>query len=116
MIYLNEPKLFTWKEACGALVFVRKVVEDILELSKEPSWQELILSNSPRFSELYQELNLVGCHLRDAGKGIVGFYGKDSQGDIVEWCWFFPDKVICWEKKIHSIRLHRLGSIDDRES
>ncbi len=110
---MNEPKLFNWKEACGALVFVRKVVEDILELSKEQSWQESSLSNSPRFSELYQELNLVGCHLRDVSKGVVGFYGKDSQGNLVEWCWCFPDKMICWEKKVHSSRLYRLDSRED---
>ncbi len=100
-------RLFTVESADGALVFVRKVVKDIVGAYKEllrlrTERQELALLADAReplenlrrrieqkvdqLKRLYQELTDVGCELKDLSGGLVDFPAM-LEGRKVLLCW-----------------------------
>ncbi|MCA9752960.1 MAG: DUF2203 domain-containing protein [Gemmatimonadetes bacterium] len=86
--------IFSVEEANRALPLVRSIVGDVAE-----RWQDLVKvreeygNSSPEhdrimreLAEFIQELNEIGCHLRDFERGLVDFPGL-LNGKEVQWSW-----------------------------
>ena len=117
------PRYFTLDEANATLPLVRRIVGDITELY--PKWRELVshyelvaAQSRPDWGEsaeqmelrtqieevaremngYLQELNQVGCVLKGFDQGLVDFYGRMEDRDIL-WCWKVgEDRIEHWHE------------------
>ncbi|HKE90094.1 MAG TPA: DUF2203 domain-containing protein [Gemmatimonadales bacterium] len=105
------PKYFSVAEAERTLPLVRRIISDITTLYPEwrdlvnrhellsarsnPEWgespeqldlQRQIESVARKITDCHEELDRVGCVLKDPQLGLVDFYGKLDGRDIF-WCW-----------------------------
>ena len=112
------PKYFTVAEAERTLPLVRRIVSDIttlypqwrdlisrhelLSARSNPAWgespeqlavQREIESVAAKIADYQDELNRVGCVLKDPQIGLVDFCGKLDGRDIF-WCWKLGEERI----------------------
>ena len=119
---LKEPKVFTVESAKQTIPFVKRIVADIMESSRELrniekslrllnplqkrksiiDRKEELLKNQ---EEYYKELDLVGCHIKNALLGVVAYYWDRGDGLIVELCWRYGDDEIMYWNEIGSEKI-----------
>ena len=111
---LKEPKVFTLEEARQTLPFVKRIVADIMDTNQRLAKldQEIrVIKDSndrsdkilrrqelrQRHKECQNELDMVGCHLKNAKSGIISYYWDRGNGFIVELCWKYQgEKPDCF--------------------
>lgn len=111
MAELKDPKIFSLEEARETLPFVRQIVQDVMNTHKEVQRLEQVIQRrndlderrrivlernrlKAQIEEYQQELDLVGCHLKNPDLGIVGYYWDPGDGSIMELCWQYGDEDI----------------------
>lgn len=116
---LKEPKVFTLDEARITLPYVRKIIADIMETQAalEKLDRDIQLTSNledrrykmfekdqlrQRMEEFQQELETVGCHLKNSQEGIVGYYWDPGDGFVAELCWKHGEQDIAhWQQIGH---------------
>ena len=127
---IKNPKIFTLEEARRSLLFVKKIVADIVHCHQEkinlektiPQTKDLkerrqkisrLAQCKQQIEDCKQELNLVGCHLKNLTSGIVGFYWDPGNGSVGELYWKYgQDDIYYWQEIGHArlIPLNKFSS------
>jgi hypothetical protein len=134
-----SDRLFTLEEANGVLPLVRAIVRDAVrrygcakeeirklgamranvkeghpvtlsELQGQDSRIELQLNELRR---LLDELEALGCRLRDYERGVVDFPAAGMDGEhFYYWCWIVGDPTVChWHREEESFdQRHPVGA------
>ncbi len=114
---LKEPKVFTLEEARETLPYVRKILADIMEAHAdiEKLNREIQVTSDledrrykmfekelrkQRMEEFQQELEFVGCHLKNPQEGIIGYYWDPGDGFVAELCWKHGEHDIAYWQQI----------------
>lgn len=114
----DSKKLFTLEQATRALPLVRRVVTDLVgeyrslrkilierrELPKQGAEQQIAKLDrdavrvAERIGELAEELNLVGCEVKDCETGLIDFRAL-HEGREVYLCWRLgEDRIKAWHE------------------
>ena len=106
---LKEPKVFTLEEAKQTLPFVKRIVADLLDTNRKLAKldQEIRTTKDirkrsdkiwlrkeflQRNKDCQNELDMVGCHLKNAQSGLISYYWDRGNGFIVELCWKYQSE------------------------
>lgn len=110
--------LFTLEHANRALPLVRRIVADIVRCHKRlcileercqgptPEGVDAAIDELRRrygqeldqLATLTEELNAIGCTLKDPHRGIVDFYSA-HRGRIIEFCWRIgEERILYWHE------------------
>jgi hypothetical protein len=109
---MAKRKLFTVAKANRTLPLAARIAKDIQEKylrlqqirreQAKPPQEERALQESEPFQlegQIYShvnELNAIGCELKDYEKGLLDFYA-DKEGEIIYLCWMLgEDEIRFW--------------------
>jgi hypothetical protein len=114
----SPRKRFTLAEANRTLPLVRMIVKDIVSVHAQVSHLQasLLAGTRPkraeqleleleqrlaRLHELIEELNGVGCELKDCSVGLIDFLGRHEDRDIY-LCWKLGEERIHYWHELHA--------------
>lgn len=125
---LNTPKIFTLDEARETLPYVKKVVDDLVNLHQKATniknkRQDLYLELQKEIDICRQELFLVGCQIKNEKKGLISFFGIKNNKMAEHYWQIGENDIYCWKaignknlnllpdafKKIETNLCHQLG-------
>ena len=110
---MKTPKIFTLQEARKSLPYLKSIVADLVRLQKDiaeetDTTSDYYLLLQKNIQVCRNELNSVGCHVKDEKLGLVAFYFKKSQ-TIGELYWLLGEEDIYYWREISKKNLHFLS-------
>ena len=114
----RKRRLFSLIEANKTLPLVGRIVRDIVETHAECSHLQASLEAAPRgkkaddleaslecklqrLHDLVEEINRVGCELKDCSVGLIDFVSR-HQGRDIYLCWKMGEPKINYWHELHS--------------
>ena len=114
----SPPRRFTLAEANRTLPLVSRIVADIVAVHGQVSHLQASLEAGvkgkraegleedlerklARLNELVEELNAVGCELKDSAIGLIDFPGRHQERDIY-LCWKLGEERINYWHELHA--------------
>ena len=115
----HRRRTFTLEQANSALPLVRRIVADIVASYREITEmrQRLALNSLTRsereqleaaaehqeqvFDGLLNELDGIGCELKDPEIGLIDFIGRHEGGDVC-LCWRLGEDRVAWWHELHT--------------
>lgn len=127
---LKEPKIFTLATARETLPLISHILEDVMKLYVEmEAFDQMVLQTKPKnydeqkqivsqkqqildkYRQYQREIAQIGCHLKDAQIGLVGYYFDYRNGMIAELCWKYGDQDISYWHEIGSQKFHSIAEL-----
>ncbi len=114
----RKRRKFSLHEANKALPLVQRIVRDIVGTHGQCSHLQASIESTPRgkkndelegqlegklqrLHDLVEEINLVGCELKDCSVGLIDFLAR-HQGRDIYLCWKLGEERINYWHELHS--------------
>lgn len=114
----RKRRLFTLHEANKTLPLVARIVRDIVDAHGQCSHLQASIESTPRgrkideleaqletrlqrLHDLVEEINQVGCELKDCSVGLIDFLAR-HQGRDIYLCWKMGEERINYWHELHS--------------